>query len=136
MSQGPDELVSTRHFGENPASAPEVPETLPQRLGRYTIRRKLGRGGFADVFLAHDAELDRLIALKVPRQDRFKNEEDVKVFTAEARTAARLQHPGIVTVFDVGSDAETRFIVLEYIRGRSLAHLWSMRLFRRQKLPT
>ena len=96
---------------------------LPSHLGRYVVRGRLGRGGFADVLLAHDEQLDRQIALKLPRRDRFQNDEQLRAFIEEARTAARLQHPGIVTVFDVGNEGETPFIVLEYIRGRSLSHL-------------
>ncbi len=92
----------------------------PQRVGRYGILQSLGRGGFADVFLARDEELDRLVALKVPRRDRFRDEEELAKFHDEARMVAQLQHPSIVTVHDVGRDGDTRFIVMEYIRGRTL----------------
>ena len=114
--------LTESHSDADPTS-PRGDRSLPERIGRYTIRSSLGRGGFADVFLAHDEELDRLIALKVPRADQFRSKDHLRLFTEEARAAARLQHPGIVTVFDVGSDAGTPFIVLEYIRGRPLSHL-------------
>ena len=99
-------------------------EQMPrERFGRYAVLGKLGRGGFAEVFLAHDEQLDRQVALKLPRADRFRDIGQLATFMEEARTAARLQHPGIVKVFDVGVEGDTPFIVLEYIRGRSLAHL-------------
>ncbi|MEO8494735.1 MAG: protein kinase, partial [Planctomycetota bacterium] len=109
------------HGSASPQVRPEQP--LPDRLGRYAVRGLLGRGGFADVLLAHDDQLDRQVALKLPRRDRFQDDAQVRAFVEEARTAARLQHPGIVAVFDVGFAGEKPFIVLEYIRGRSLAHL-------------
>jgi serine/threonine protein kinase/formylglycine-generating enzyme required for sulfatase activity len=96
---------------------------VPKRLGRYAVVRQLGSGGFAKVLLAHDAELDRDVAIKVPRRDRFKSAESLRTFLDEARTVARLRHPGIVSVFDVGMHDDTPFIVLEYIRGRTLSHL-------------
>ncbi|MDA1056184.1 MAG: protein kinase [Planctomycetota bacterium] len=117
-------LDATQGYSRDSSSHRENPEPpLPNRIGRYAVRGRLGRGGFADVLLAHDDQLDRQIALKLPRRDRFQDDTQLRAFVEEARTAARLQHPGIVTVFDVGSEAETPFIVLEYIRGRSLAHL-------------
>lgn len=119
-----DVLEATREFSRDSTPVHDKIETpLPTRIGRYAVRGSLGRGGFADVLLAHDEQLDRQIALKLPRRDRFQNESQLRAFVEEARTAARLQHPGIVTVFDVGFEGETPFIVLEYIRGRSLAHL-------------
>ena len=96
---------------------------VPERLGRYRIRRSLGRGGFADVFLADDEELDRLVALKVPRYDRFRSERELHDFAKEARLVAQLRHPGIVAVYDVGREGQIGYIVLEYIAGRSLTHL-------------
>jgi len=96
---------------------------LPDRLGRYKVLQCLGSGGFATVLLADDEQLGRQVAIKIPRRDRFPSAESVQQFVEEARTAARLQHPGIVAVFDVGTEHDTPFIVLEYIRGRTLSHL-------------
>ena len=119
-----DALEATQGYSRDTATRHEQSERpLPDRLGRYAVRGRLGRGGFADVLLAHDEQLDRQIALKLPRPDRFPDDAQLLAFVEEARTAARLQHPGIVAVFDVGVEGETPFIVLEYIRGRSLAHL-------------
>jgi serine/threonine protein kinase len=120
-----DEILdTTQGYSRDSTNGDEISEqSLPIRLGRYAVRGRLGRGGFADVLLAHDEQLDRQIALKLPRRDRFQDEAQLRAFVEEARTAARLQHPGIVAVFDVGVEGTTPFIVLEYIRGRSLAHL-------------
>ncbi len=100
-------------------NAEDVP--IPQQIGRYAVRSRLGRGAFGDVFLAHDSELDRLVALKVPREERFSSEAAIDGFLAEARMAARLDHPGIVKVYDVTRDTGSLVIVLEYVEGRTLA---------------
>jgi serine/threonine protein kinase len=114
--------LAFRPGSQPPAAAPADPR-LPERLGRYVIVEEIGTGGFARVFLAKDEELGREVAIKVPRRDRFRNAESLQKFGDEARTAARLRHPGIVAVFDVGTQDDIPFIVLEYIRGRTLFHL-------------
>ena len=116
-------FASTKAFEENELYWSEGALKLPATLGRYVAQTLLGSGGFADVFLAYDEKLDRQVALKIPRRDKFRSESQMKTFVEEARTAANLQHSGIVAVFDVGHEGQTPFIVLEYIRGRTLAHL-------------
>jgi serine/threonine protein kinase/formylglycine-generating enzyme required for sulfatase activity len=75
------------------------------------------------VYQAHDGELDRLVAIKVPRPDRFASEKDFQRLLEEARTVAALNHPGIAAVYDVGRQEDgTWFVVMEYIEGESLAH--------------
>ncbi|MGN6547862.1 MAG: protein kinase domain-containing protein [Aureliella sp.] len=101
------------------ATAPEA----PKRIGRYTVRELLGQGGFADVYLAIDEDLHRQVALKLPRSDKFRSHEELQLFLEEARTSAKLQHAGIVQVFDVGTHNDAPYIVLEYIRGRSLGQM-------------
>jgi len=116
-------FASTKAFEGNELYGSEGDLKLPATLGRYVAQTLLGSGGFADVFLAYDEKLDRQVALKIPRRDKFRSESQLKAFVEEARTAANLQHSGIVAVFDVGHEGTTPFIVLEYIRGRTLAHL-------------
>ena len=103
-------------------SARAVPSLPSQLDGRYTVQTELGEGGFGTVRLGYDEKLERAVALKIPRRDRFRNAQELESFTKEAKTIASLQHEGIVSVYDVGVHESTPFIVLEYIRGRSLAH--------------
>lgn len=87
---------------------------------RYTILEHIGGGGMADVYRAHDRLLDRSVAVKVLRS-QFTNDEDfVSRFRREAQAAARLSHPNIVNIYDVGKDEEVYYIVMEYIPGETL----------------
>jgi len=99
------------------------PPDHPARIGRYQVCRVLGRGAFGTVYLADDPELDRPVAIKVPRRERFASQQDVERFLEEARCAARLKHPGIVTMHDVGHEGDLCYIVMEYVQGRSLEEL-------------
>ena len=90
-------------------------------IGRFRVQKELGTGGFGAVYLAHDPELDRLVALKLPRPDRFSSEEEMAPFLQEARTAVQLEHPGIVPVYDVFRDTGRVVVVQKYIAGRDLA---------------
>ncbi|MGZ4131537.1 MAG: protein kinase domain-containing protein [Actinomycetota bacterium] len=90
---------------------------------RYALRGLLGRGGMGEVYEAADLRLDRTVAVKVLRPELAADRRFVARFEREARTAARLQHPGIVAVFDVGEDGGRVFTVLEHVPGRTLAEL-------------
>ena len=102
---------------------------LPGKIGRYDIRQELGRGMMGVVYLADDPVLGRPIALKTIRlafvAPETEQEAFEKRFLAEARAAARLAHPGIVVVHDVGRDPDTGtlYIALEYLRGSTLAEV-------------
>jgi hypothetical protein len=102
---------------------------LPDKIGRYLIVRELGRGMMGVVYEAHDPALGRRIALKTIRLAFAVSEEERRGFEArflsEARIAARLSHPGIVVVHDVGQDAESGllYIALEYLTGRTLSEV-------------
>jgi len=87
---------------------------------RFRIERALGAGGFGKVYLAVDLQLGRRVALKMPRVDRFRSDRERQHFVNEARTAARLEHPGIVPVYDVLADGQSVVIVQQYIQGRDL----------------
>jgi serine/threonine-protein kinase len=89
-------------------------------LGRYKILEEIGRGGFAIVYQAQDIELDRLVALKELRQGLLPDSDWVKRFKREAKTIARLNHPRIVTIYDVLEVAERLFIVMHLVDGSSL----------------
>jgi serine/threonine protein kinase/formylglycine-generating enzyme required for sulfatase activity len=93
-----------------------------QRIGRYRIVRPLGQGGFGRVYLAQDDDLDRPVAIKVPNPERVAGPKDVEVYLAEARALAKLDHPNIVPVYDVGrTDVGQCYVVSKYIEGSDLA---------------
>ena len=88
--------------------------------GRYQMVRQLARGGMAEVYLARDLLLDRPVALKVLFPEFSLDRSFVERFRREARAAANLNHPGIVSIYDWGEDNGTYFIVMEYVDGRTL----------------
>jgi serine/threonine protein kinase len=97
------------------------PEATPERIGRYAIRRQLGQGGFGRVFLAWDESLCREVALKLPHVECVAAPGQQELFLAEARMAARLRHPGVVVVHDVGIDESFGgYVVYEYVPGPTL----------------
>jgi len=89
-------------------------------IGRFQLEERLGAGGFGTVWKARDTELDRVVAVKIPRKGQLEA-EDVEQFYREARAAAQLRHPNIVAVHEVGRDGNTVFIVSDMIRGVSLS---------------
>jgi len=94
-------------------------EETPVLADRYRLDEILGRGGMAEVWRATDPVLDRLVAVKLLR-DTADDESDRLRFTAEARTLARLNHPGLVMLLDAGINAERPYLVLELVEGRTL----------------
>jgi serine/threonine protein kinase len=94
----------------------------PRRLGKFELLEELGTGSFGNVFRARDTELDRTVAIKILRAGRLASHEDVDRFLREARTAAQLQHRGIVSLHDTGqTDDGTCYLVEEFIPGATLA---------------
>jgi eukaryotic-like serine/threonine-protein kinase len=92
--------------------------------GRYRLERPLGHGGMATVYLAHDEELHRLVAIKLLADHLAGDAALRKRFLREARLAARLSHPNVVSVYDVGEAEDGRpFIVMEHVPGTTLAEL-------------
>jgi serine/threonine protein kinase len=103
-------------------TAPVPLAELPQRIGRYKVDRVLGKGGFGIVYLAYDEQLQRLVAIKVPHRRLISEPADAEAYLAEARVVAKLDHPHIVPVFDVGSTEKFPcFLVAKYIDGSTLA---------------
>ena len=90
---------------------------------RYEIIRSIGEGGMANVYLANDIILNRLVAVKILRGDLAEDEKFVKRFQREAIAASSLNHPNIVEVYDVGEDDGKYFIVMEYVEGKTLKSL-------------
>ena len=94
---------------------------VPAKVGRYRIQNQLGQGGFGVVYLAQDEELDRQVAVKFSHAQVLARDQSVDELFGEARSVARLNHPGIVRVYDVGQAEGLCFIVTEYIKGCNLA---------------
>ncbi|MGH9908502.1 MAG: protein kinase domain-containing protein [Pyrinomonadaceae bacterium] len=90
------------------------------QLGRYEIRSPLGAGGMGEVYLAEDTKLRRPIAIKILTGDYTQNEERLRRFEREAYAASSLNHPNIVTIYEIGSEAGLHFIATEYVEGVSL----------------
>src|SRR5580700_2730277 len=108
--------------GNDEPAALAVPATQPHHVGRYRIEKVLGEGGFGLVYLAHDEQLQRLVAIKVPHRNLVERLEAAEAYLTEARTVANLDHPNIVPVHDVGSTEDCPFfIVSKYIDGTDLA---------------
>lgn len=89
-------------------------------MGRFELVERLGMGAFGSVWKARDKELDRTVAVKIPRQSGMSPEEQEK-FLREARAAAQLSHPNIVSVHEVGRDGDSIYIVSDFVRGFTLA---------------
>jgi len=96
-------------------------ETVMQ-LGQFQLVERLGMGAFGAVWKARDTQLDRTVAVKVPRKDQLDSDE-IEKFFREARSAAQLRHPNIVPVYEVGRDGESIYIVSEFIRGVPLSEM-------------
>ncbi|MGO4541014.1 Stk1 family PASTA domain-containing Ser/Thr kinase [Paenibacillus sp. 2TAB19] len=88
--------------------------------GRYEILTRIGGGGMALVYKAHDVLLNRKVAVKVLRQQFVHDEEFIRRFRREAQSAAALSHPNVVSIYDVGQEDDTHYIVMEYVEGNNL----------------
>jgi serine/threonine protein kinase len=108
-----------------PDALPAVlPHDDPSTIGRYRVIRKLGQGGFGRVYLAHDDELHRSVAIKLPTPERISRPQDIEAYLSEARVLASLDHPHIVPVYDVGrTDDGHCYIVSKFVEGNDLANL-------------
>jgi serine/threonine-protein kinase len=96
----------------------------PKKLsGRYEILSQIGAGGMAKVFMARDLNLQRSVALKILHEDLIEDPEFRARFLQEARSAANLAHPNIVTIFDFGHDSGSYYFVMEYVHGTDLKSL-------------
>jgi serine/threonine protein kinase len=121
----PYATVSLANSGTDPRgpapSKPGVAGPPPEVIGRYIVREELGAGGFGRVYRCYDPELKREVAVKLARADKPSTTRRDGQFVHEARSAARLRHPGIVPVLDAGrTDDGLAYIVYEYVAGQTL----------------
>ena len=110
-------MTTARNLASRPRAAGEY------RIGRYRVRARLGKGGMGVVYLGRDEALDRDVAIKTLRLDGSPDDESRGRFEIEARAAARLQHPNIVTVFELGEDRGLPYIAMELLGGQDLEML-------------
>jgi len=117
------------HFVEGPAmnavaewlARDEEAGGVSGRIGAYEVESLVGRGGMGEVYLAHDTRLGRKVAVKLLRSALTSNADAVRRFEQEARAASSLNHPNIVTIYEIGDLLERRFIAMEFVEGQSLA---------------
>ncbi len=119
-----DEALPASPSKAAPSKAP--PQGVqPERLGRYALEREIGRGAMGTVFLGRDTAINRLVAIKaIPLASEFSDAELVEArarFFREAETAGRLNHPNIVTIYDVGEEGGLAYIAMEYLKGHHLS---------------
>ncbi len=100
--------------------------TIPERIGKYEIRRELGKGAMGTVYEGFDPVIERPVAIKTILSEYLANvdvDSAVTRFKREAQAGGKLQHPGIVGVYEFGEDGKMAFIVMEYVQGRELRKL-------------
>lgn len=124
VADTPDEDVTCRACGSTfclvERDGDDATAKSLHTVGRFELISRLGVGGFGSVWKALDPELERPVALKIPRRSQLAG-EDVEFFFREARAAAQLRHPHIIPVYEIGRADDTVFIVSEFVRGVTLA---------------
>ena len=123
LIQSTDDRSFSSTADRDDSVTPAEPGEFPSALGRYRLDEVVGQGGFGQVWRGFDPELQRQVAIKVPRPDRTSSASQAQAFLREARKVACLKHPGIVAVHDVGREGPYFFIVSDWIDGTSLAQM-------------
>src|SRR5439155_6325642 len=114
-------LAAARSVAGERRDALSAPATFPRRLGKFELLEELGLGSFGHVFRARDTELGRIVAIKMLRAGRLASREEVDRYMREARSAAQLQHPGLVALHETGQTEEGLFyLVEEFVQGETL----------------
>jgi len=119
--EDPTETVPL-HGGQPPSGSPRRADALERgaAVGRYVILDRIGAGGMGVVYAAYDPELDRKVALKLLRPERFGSEPDRLRLLREAQALARLTHPNVVAVHDAGTFGDQVFVAMELVEGKTL----------------
>jgi serine/threonine protein kinase len=106
------------------AHAPQWLLLAGRTIGHYLVLETLGQGGMGVVYKARDTRLGRLAALKVMHPGQAGEAEGTRRFLREAQTASALNHPNILTIYEIGADAGLDYIAMEFVTGGTLADLW------------
>src|SRR5262245_3193711 len=114
-----------------PIGFPKMPVIAGTRFDRYEIISPLGAGGMGQVYLARDTRLERKVALKLLLEERTKDDQRLLRFEQEARAASALNHPNIITIYEIGDFDSTHFIATEFIEGMTLR-----KILAEGKMPT
>jgi predicted Ser/Thr protein kinase len=122
----PEKIIASPQAPAGGRAGAAVPAAAnEQRLGRYQLEREIGRGAMGIVYLGRDTAINRMVAIKaIPLASEFSDAELVEArsrFFREAETAGRLNHPNIVTIYDVGEERGLAYIAMEYLKGRHLS---------------
>ena len=112
--------AAARQLDAADLSVINAPSLVGQQLGVYKILAPIGKGGMGEVYLAEDSRLDRKVALKLLPAAFTQDAERVRRFTQEAKAASALNHPNIISVYDIGESDLGRFIVMELVAGHTL----------------
>ncbi len=112
---------------ESAATTAWSPPDGNRKLGKFELLDQVGFGAFGTVYKARDPELDRIVAIKVPRSGNLATGEDLHRFLREARSAARLRHPSIVPIYEVGQADSLPYLVSEFVQGMTLSDLMTTR---------
>lgn len=121
-AEGADSSVAVSAIFDDPLPDP-IPESMPERIGGYEVLSLIGSGAMGRVYLAHDAQLGRRVAVKVMNPAKARDVAARRMFIRESRAAAAVEHPHVMTIHQVGEDRGLPFIVMQYLQGRTLAEL-------------
>ncbi|MGB9178191.1 MAG: protein kinase, partial [Pyrinomonadaceae bacterium] len=91
-----------------------------QVISHYRVIERVGKGGMGEVYRAQDMTLERIVALKILHEDVAYDAQRMRRFQQEARTTSALNHPNIITVYEVGEEGDTHFIATEFVDGLTL----------------
>ena len=115
--------LNSETLGSDPSDNDSTPHTLPCQFGEYVLERIIGRGGMGVVYAGRQANLDRPVAIKMIRSGALATKEEVQRFYAEAKSAAKLDHPNIVTVYQCGEQDGQCFFSMDLVQGKDLSQL-------------
>jgi len=121
-----DDIATLGHSDPNSGPSSQIDQSGKYAIAHFKLTHEIGRGAFGSVWRADDTKLDRTVAVKVPRPGHFTR-DTAELFLREARSAAQLSHPSIVTIYEIGRHDDRIYIVSDFIDGKSLDQLLKQR---------